>query len=66
MIVSFEVKNAEDLDLLLRLTKRLGIPNVDINNSNSTTRNEVEEITQDIAAVFGTTQTQDHRLPFDF
>ena len=65
MIVSFKVTNKEDLDLLLRLTKRLGIQDVTINHSNSTAHDDVSDIAQDIEAVFGTQSSSNYRLPFE-
>ncbi len=76
MIVSFEIEQAEDLELLLRLAKRLNIKRVD--NNNSTTlglstnlqlktgyeTTEINAINEDIASIFGAEPNDTPPLPF--
>jgi hypothetical protein len=64
MIVSFDIQELEDLELLLSLTKRLGIKKVEtefVNKSNSVGKrvvsshesNDFNEINGEINSIFG-------------
>ena len=52
MIISFEVNNSEDLNLLLQLTNRLGIKQVSSQKQGSE-RDSASEINDEINDIFG-------------
>lgn len=52
MIISFEVNNSEDLNLLLQLTNRLGIKQVS-NQKQGSERDSASEINDEINDIFG-------------
>lgn len=52
MIVSFEIKNMEDLNLMLQLAKRLGIKQVD-GVIQETVKDSTSEINDEISDIFG-------------
>lgn len=52
MIISFEVNNSEDLNLLLQLTNRLGIKQVS-NQEQGSERDSASEINDEINDIFG-------------
>lgn len=52
MIISFEVNNSEDLNLLLQLTNRLGIKQVS-NQEQGSERDSANEINDEINDIFG-------------
>ena len=52
MIISFEVNNSEDLNLLLKLTNRLGIKQVS-NQKQGSERDSASEINDEINDIFG-------------
>ena len=52
MIISFEVNNSEDLNLLLQLTNRLGIKQVSHQEQGSE-RDSASEINDEINDIFG-------------
>lgn len=53
MIVSFEIENIDDLNLLLQLTKRLGIKQVEANTSNQKSMDTTTEFNDEINDIFG-------------
>ncbi len=59
MVVSFEIQNIEDLQLLLQLTKRLGISQVqtppmsDFSSFSKEQHHAVAEINDEIESIFG-------------
>lgn len=53
MIVSFEIENIDDLNLLLQLTKRLGIKQVEVNTSNQKSMDTTTEFNDEINDIFG-------------
>ncbi len=52
MIISFEVNNMEDLNLMLQLAKRLGIKQVDT-AIQPTAKDGTSEINDEISDIFG-------------
>ena len=56
MIVSFEVKKMDDLNLLLQLTNRLGIKQVE-EHQKSTEQDSASEINDEINDIFGNDNT---------
>lgn len=52
MIISFEIDNMEDVNLMLQLAKRLGIKQVD-NKIIKSTKDSANEINDEINDIFG-------------
>lgn len=53
MVVSFEINKIEDLELLLRLTQRLGIKQVDNPTFSKKEMNETDDLNDEINGIFG-------------
>lgn len=74
MIISFEIEDAKDLELLLQITKRLNIKRIDnsslqaiefkntLNLREENDTNSINEINDDITSIFG--DNTDSSLPF--